>query len=152
MPKKKYIVRLTPEERDQLQGLVSRGKTQAYRIRHAHILLKADADGPAWLDREIAQAFSCNRSTVEGLRKRFVLEGLDSALERKKRANPPTERLLDGEKEARLIAVACSEPPEGRDRWTLQLLADELVALNVVESISYQTVKRTLKKTNLSLT
>jgi hypothetical protein len=79
----------------------------------------------ALLDREIAQAFSCNRSTVEGIRKRFVLEGLDSALERKKRANPPTERLLDGEKEALLIAVACSEPPEGRDRWTPQLLADE---------------------------
>ncbi len=151
MPKK-YIVRLTPEERNQLQSLVSKGKTQAYRIRHAHILLKADADGPAWLDREITEAFSVNRSTVEGIRKRFVMEGLDAALERKKRASPPTERILDGANEARLIALACSEPPKGRSRWTLKLLADELVALNIVESISYQTVKRTLKKTNSSLT
>jgi transposase len=152
MPRKKYIVRLTSEERERLQDLISKGKTKAYRIRHAHILLKADLDGPAWLDRAIAEAFSCNRSTVEGIRKRFVLEGLDSALERKKRAEPPTERILDGAKEARLIALACSEPPAGRSRWTLQLLADELVALNVVESISYRTVQRTLKKTSLSLT
>ena len=147
MPKK-YVVRLTGEERTQLQDLVSKGKTQAYRIRHAHILLKADADGPAWLDREITDAFSCNRSTVEGIRKRFVTEGLNAALERKKRAQPPTERILDGEKEARLIALSCSEPPEGRSRWTLKLLADELVALHIVESISYRTVQRTLKKTN----
>ena len=152
MPKKRYIVRLTPQERKQLEDLVSKGKTQAYRIRHAHILLKADADGPAWLDRQITEAFSCNRSTVEGIRKRFVMEGLDSALERKKRAKPPTERILDGAKEARLIALACSEPPAGRSRWTLHLLADELVALNIVEKISYRTVQRTLKKTNLSLT
>jgi transposase len=151
MPKK-YVVRLMSEERNQLQNLVSKGKTQAYRIRHAHILLKADADGPAWLDREITEAFSCNRSTVEGIRKRFVMEGLDAALERKKRTRPPTERILDGANEARLIALACSEPPKGRSRWTLKLLADELVALNIVESISYQTVKRTLKKTNSSLT
>ena len=147
MPKKTYIVRLTSEERELLQDLVSKGKTQAYRIRHAHILLKADSDGPAWLDREIAEAFSCNRSTVEGIRKRFVLEGLDSALERKKRAKPPTERILDGAKEARLIALACSEPPEGRDRWTLQLLADRLVWLTHLESLSYEAVRLVLKKT-----
>ena len=151
MPKK-YIVRLTTEERDRLQDLISKGKTQAYRIRHAHILLKADADGPAWLDREITEAFSCNRSTVEGIRKRFVTEGLDAALERKKRADPPIERILDGEKEARLIALACSAPPKGRNRWTLKLLADELVALTIVDHISYRTVQRVLKKTNLSLT
>ena len=151
MPKK-YIVRLTTEERDRLQDLISKGKTQAYRIRHAHILLKADADGPAWLDREITEAFSCNRSTVEGIRKRFVTEGLDAALERKKRADPPIERILDGEKEARLIALACSARPKGRNRWTLKLLADELVALTIVDHISYRTVQRVLKKTNLSLT
>ena len=151
MPKK-YVVRLTPEEREQLEGLVSKGNTQAYRMRHAHILLKADADGPAWLDRQITEAFSCNRSTVEGIRKRFVLQGLDSALERKKRANPPVERKLDGAKEARLIALACSEPPKGRNRWTLKLLADELVALEIVDSISYGVVHRTLKKTNSGLT
>ena len=151
MPKK-YVVRLSLEERERLQDLVSKGKTQAYRVRHAHVLLKADVEGPAWLDRQITEAFSCHRSTVEGIRKRFVLEGLDSALERKKRARPPIERKLDGAKEARLIALACSEPPKGRKRWTLKLLADELVALEIVDSISYRTVQRTLKKTNLSLT
>ena len=151
MPKK-YVVRLSLEEREQLHDLVSKGKTQAFRIRHANVLLKADAEGPAWLDRQITEAFSCNRSTVEGIRKRFVMEGLDSALERKKRAHPPTPRKLDGAKEARLIALACSEPPKGRKRWTLKLLADELVALEIVDSISYRTVQRTLKKTNLSLT
>ena len=150
MPKK-YIVRLTPEERVQLEKVVNKGRTQGYRIRHAHILLKADADGPAWLDRNIVEAFSCNRATVEGIRKRFVLEGLDAALERKKRAEPPRENILDGAKEARLIALACSKPPEGRSRWTLALLADELVTLEIVESISYRTVQRTLKKTNSSL-
>ena len=148
---KKYIVRLAPEERGQLEDLINKGRTQGYRIRHAHILIKADADGPAWLDRNITEAFSCCRATVEGVRKRFVLEGLDAALERKKRAKPPRENILDGEKEARLIALACSKPPEGRSRWTLELLADELVVLKIVESISYQTVKRTLKKTSLSL-
>ena len=151
MPKR-YVVRLSPEERERLQDLVSKGKTQAFRIRHAHVLLKADAAGPAWLDRQITEAFSCSRSTVEGIRKRFVMEGLDSALERKKRAHPPTPRKLDGAKEARLIALACSEPPKGRKRWTLKLLADELVALEIVDSISYRTVQRTLKKTNLDLT
>ena len=150
MPKK-YIVRLALEERERLQNLVTKGKTQGYRIRHAQILLKADADGPGWLDRNIAEAFSCNRSTVENIRQRFVLEGLDAALERKKRSKPPREKILDGVKEARLIALACSEPPEGRSRWTLQLLADELVALEIVESISYGTVHRTLKKTYSSL-
>ncbi len=151
MPKK-YIVRLMPEEREQLHDLVSKGKTQAYRIRHAHVLLKADAEGPTRLDRQITEAFSCNRYTVEGIRKRFVLEGLDWALERKKRAHPTTERKLDGAKEARLIALACRKPPKGRKRWTLKLLADELVALETVDSISYRTVQRTLKKTNLGLT
>lgn len=145
MPKK-YIVRLSPEEREQLQDLVSNGKTQAFRIRHAHVLLKADAEGPAWLNRQITEAFSFSRSTVEGIRKRYVMEGLDSALERKKRAHPPTPRKLDGAKEARLIALACSEPLKGRKRWTLKLLADELVALEIVDSISYRTVQRTLKK------
>ena len=148
MPKK-YVVRLSPEERERLQDLVSKGKTQAYRVRPAHVLLKADVEGPAWLDRQITEAFSCHRSTVEGIRKRFVLEGLDSALERKKRAHPPTERKLDGAKEARLIAWACSEPPKGYKRWTLKLLADELVALEIVDSISYRTVQRTLKKNKL---
>lgn len=151
MPEKRYIVRLTAKERKELEDLIKKGQTQAYRIRHAHILLKADANGPAWLDRQIVEAYSCHRATVEGIRKRLVLHGLDAALNRKKREKPPREKLLDGEKEARLIALACSEPPEGQTRWTLHLLADKMVELEIVESISYRTVQRTLKKTNLSL-
>ena len=108
--KKKYIVRLTGEERQALTELISKGRTQAYKIRHAHILLRADADadGPAWSDTAIAEAFSCHIRTVEGLRKRFVLQGLCAALERKKRARPPVEKILDGAGEARLIALACA--------------------------------------------
>ncbi len=150
MPNRKYIVRLRCDERKQLQDLVSKGRTQAYRIRHAHILLKADAEGPGWGDEAIAEAFSCHRRTVEGLRKRLVIQGLDAALERKKRERPPIEPILDGEREARLIALACSQPPKGRSRWTLELLADKLVELHIVESISYRTVQRALKKTNSS--
>ena len=123
MPNRKYIVRLSCDERKRLQDLVSKGRTQAYRIRHAHILMKADADGPCWGDEAIAQAFSCHRRTAEGIRKRFVVQGLDAVLERKKRERPPIEPILDGEKEARLIALACSQPPKGRSRWTLELLA-----------------------------
>jgi transposase len=145
---KKYIVRLTDEERHQLEELVGKGHAPAYKIRHAHILLKADANGPGWTDEAIADAFCCHRGTVEGIRKRFVEQGMQGALDRKHRAKPPREKILDGEGEARLIALACSPPPEGRTRWTLELLADKLVELNVVEQISYQTVRRTLKKTN----
>lgn len=145
---KKYIVRLTDEERHQLEELVGKGHAPAYKIRHAHILLKADADGPCWIDEAIADAFLCHRGTVAGIRKRFVEQGVQGALERKHREKPPRERILDGEGEARLIALACSQPPEGRTRWTLELLADKMVELNVVEQISYQTVRRTLKKTN----
>lgn len=145
---KKYIVRLSDEERQQLTDLIREGRVQAYKLRHADILLKADADGPNWTDAAIADAFSCHTRTVEGIRKRFVLGGLDSAMERKKREIPPREKILDGDGEARLIALACSKPPEGRTRWTLELLADKMVELGVVESISYQMVKRTLKKMN----
>ena len=152
MMSKKYVVRLKQEEREWLQALVSKGKAAAYKIKHANILLKADADGPCWEDKPIAQAFGCNVSTVENVRCRCVLEGLEAALGRKKQARLSHERKLDGEGEARLIAVACGEPPQGRDRWTLQMLADELVVLKVVDSISGQTVRRTLKKTNFSRT
>lgn len=145
---KKYIVRLTLEERKELEDLVSKGQTKAYRIKHANILLKADADGPAWTDEEIAEAFCCHIRTVEAVRRRFVFKGMEAALERKKRATPPRERILDGEKEARLIALSCSQPPEGRSRWTLELLADKMVELGIVEQISYQTVRRALKKTS----
>jgi transposase len=149
---RKYVVRLSSEEREALELLVKKGKTQAYRIKHANIMLAVDADGPDWSDEEAAEAFGCHVNTVANVRQRVVEQGLEAALERKKQSSPSRERILDGEKEARLIAVACSAPPEGRSKWTLQLLADKLVALKVVESISDQTVRRTLKKTNSSLT
>lgn len=148
---KKYIVRLTDEERKELKNLVKTGTTQAYRIKHANILMAVDGDGPGWTDEETAAAYGCNRNTVTNVRQRFVEQGLEAAMDRKKQETPSREALLDGEKEARLIAVACSAPPEGRARWTLQLLADKLVALKVVNSISGQTVFRTLKKMSLSL-
>ena len=149
---KKYIVRLTIEERGELMDVVKKGKTQAYRIRHANILLAIDANGPGWTDEKTAEIYRCNRNTVTNLRQRFVEEGFEAALERKKREEPARERILDGEKEAHLIAVACSTPPAGRAKWTLKLLADKLVALEVVDSISDQTVRRALKKTFLSRT
>lgn len=145
---KKYIVRLSEEERGELERLITKGKAAVYKIRHAHILLKADADGPAWTDPRIAEAFSCHARTVEGIRRRFVEQGTRAALNRKKRAMPPREKILDGAKEARLIALSCSQPPKGRGRWTLHLLADRMVELEIVESISHETVRRTLKKTN----
>lgn len=145
---KQYIVRLSEEERRELERLIAKGKAVAYKIRHAHILLKADADGPAWTDLRIAEAFSCHTRTVEGIRRRFVEQGIEAALNRKKRAMPPREKLLDGAKEARLIALSCSKPPKGRGRWTLHILADRMVELGIVESISHETVRRALKKTN----
>jgi transposase len=150
--KKKYIVTLTPEERRMLQEMLSRGKAAARKLMHARILLKADrSDGGRGLDdSSIAQEVDTGRATVERVRKEFVEEGLEAALERRK---PRREygRTLDGEGEAHLIALACGQAPEGRSRWTLRLLADRMVALEYVDQVSYQTVRRTLKKTNLSL-
>lgn len=131
---------------------MGKGKTQAYRIRHANILLAMDADGPHWTDDQAAQAFGCHRNTVRNVRQRFVEGGLEAALGRKEQLNPRRKRILDGEGEARLIALACSSPPEGRAKWTLKLLAGRLVELEVVESVSEQTVRRTLKKTRSSPT
>ena len=145
---KKYIVRLTEDERERLRALTRKGKAAAYKIKHANILLNANADGSAWTDKRIAEAVGCHVRTVENVRRRCVLEGLEAALQRKEQARPRRERKLDGDGEARLIALACSEPPEGRDRWTLQLLAEGLVRLKVVDSICAQTVRRTLKKTS----
>jgi Homeodomain-like domain len=145
---KKYIVRLTHEERGELDNLVKKGKTQAYRIRHANTLLAIDANGPGWTDEKTAEIYRCNRNTVTNLRQRFVEQGFEAAVERKKQDEPSRELILDGEKEAHLIAVACSTPPTGHAKWTLKLLADKLVALEVVDSISDQTVRRTLKKTS----
>ncbi len=149
--KKKYVVRLTPQERQELLALVKRGRGAPTKIKHAQILLSADADGPSWPDGQIAEAYHCHRGTAENVRRRCVLDGLDVALERKAQERPSVERKLDGKSEARLISLACSSPPRGRVRWTLDLLADELVRLRVVGSISGQTVRRTLKKTNSSL-
>jgi hypothetical protein len=147
---KKYIVELTSEERKQLQQLVKRGKVPGYKIRHAQMLLKADQGnhGPGWPDVQVAEVFASHVTTVERLRKRFVEQDLEAALERNKRNN--YARKLDGDAEAHLIAIACSAPPAGRSEWSLRLLADRLVELSVVDSVSYMTVSRTLKKTNLS--
>lgn len=145
---KKYIVRLSVEERTELEAMVTKGKAAAYRIKHANILLAADVNGPAWADRQVAEAFCCHQRTVENVRRRLVQEGLAAALQRKKQAQPPRPPKLDGKGEARLIALACSQPPDGRDHWTLKLLAERLIELEVVDSISDQTVRRTLKKTN----
>lgn len=148
MSAKKYIVRLTDEERKSLIAIVSKGKAPAYKIKHANILLKADANESNWKDKDIIEAFGCHRSTVEKLRLRFVEQGLDAALERKKRETPPTEKIIDGEKEARLIALSRTEPPAGRAKWTLRLLADKMVELKIVDRVSHTTVGDVLKKTN----
>ncbi len=150
--KKKYIVTLMPEERRMLQEMLSRGKVAARKLMHARILLKADvaAGGPNWNDEAIVEALEVGRATVERVRKEFVEEGLEAALERR-RPRRQYRRKLDGDGEAHLVALACQKPPEGRSRWTLKLLADRMVQLEYVDEISYQTVRRTLKKTNSSL-
>jgi hypothetical protein len=150
MSPKRFIVTLNRDERKQLKEMVSKGKGAVSRIKHAHILLAADEKGPNLKDEDIATNFRCHRNTVANVRQRFVEEGLEEALERKTREVPPVPRLLDGRGEARLIATACSAPPAGRAKWTMQLLADRLVVLGIVESISDETVRTTLKKTNLS--
>jgi transposase len=154
MPHKRYLVTLTADERQHLRKLVSAGKRSARTLTRARILLQADqaGGGPAWEDARIAEALGCGHRTVERVRQRFVEEGLDAALTHKPQERPSRERKLDGAAEARLIALACSKPPTGRARWTLKLLADKLVELEVVESVSDETVRRTLKKTSSSRT
>jgi transposase len=149
---KKYKVTLTPDERQQLQELIAAGKAAAKQLAHARILLKADAapGGPAWSDSRIAEAVEVSTDTVARVRERFVEQGLEAALVRKKQDKPSRERTLDGRAEAKLIALACSAPPDGRTEWTMQLLADRLVALKIVGTISDETVRRTLKKTRSS--
>lgn len=147
---KKYIVRLEPPEREGLKKLVSKGKAAARKLTHARILLESDISegGPGWTDEQISTALGVTTRTVEHVRQRLVEKGLDAALERKKRETPLRERILDGEKEAKLVAICCSQPPKGRTSWTLQLLADRMVELEIVESISPNTVLRALKKTS----
>lgn len=147
---KKYIVRLEAEERDRLEGLVGTGKAAAYKIRHANILLAVDESesGPALTDKQVAKALGVAVRSVENLRRKLVEEGLDACLERKQQTSPRVERIFDGEKEAKLIAVACGPAPEGRARWTLELLRDRVVRLKIVEQCSTETVRRTLQKTS----
>ncbi len=151
---KKYKVTLTAEERQQLADLTASGHAAAQKLTHARILLKADAadGGPTWTDDRIAEALDVSVATVERVRQRFVEQGLDAALVRKKQERPSRLPLLDGAAEARLIALACSAPPQGRKSWTLSLLAGKLVELEVVEAISYETVRQVLKKTSSSRT
>lgn len=144
---KKYIVRLSEQERQVCQEVVKKLKGTSQKVRRAQILLKSDADGPNWTDGRIAEAFSCRVQTIENLRRRLVTEGFEAALHGRQRQTPPTPPLLDGQGEAKLIALRLGKPPAGYGRWTLQLLADELVALEVVDSISIETVRKTLKKT-----
>ena len=148
---KKYIVTLTDEERRSLRALVSFGKGAARKLTHARILLKADTSegGSAWTDAEISEGVDVGTATVERVRKRFVEEGLEAALVPRK-ACREYPRKLDGDGEAHLVALACGECPQGRTRWTLELLADRMVVLGHVDSLSYQTVRRVLKKTSSS--
>jgi transposase len=150
--KKKYIIELTGEERQTLKQLVSAGKASARKLTHARILLKADSSsgGPKWRDSKISQALDVGTATIERIRKRFVEEGLEAALNSRK-PNRQYNRKLDGDGEAHLIALVCSKAPQGYQRWTLQLLSDQMVEFGYVDSLSYETVRRTLKKTNLSL-
>ena len=140
---RKYIVRLTDEERAICEAAIEKETGKSERPRRATISLKADADGPAWDDAKISAAVGCRTRTVENVRQAFVLEGFEGALIRKKRATTPTPKLLDGAAEAKLIAMRLGKPPH----WTLRLLADQMVELEIVESISPETVRQTLKKT-----
>lgn len=149
---KKYVVRLEADERERLQRLVRNGKAAAYKIRHAHMLLMADADGPGWADERIVERLGVSIGQIEHLRQRFVGHGIDACLERKKQERPSVEPKFDGEKEAKLIALACGRAPEGRERWSLRLLADRAVELRIVESTSHETVRQVLQKTRSSRT
>jgi transposase len=152
--KKKYPVTLTRTEGEHLKSLIAAGTAPARKLTHARILLKADQgpEGPAWVDDAVAEAVEVSQPTVCRVRKQYVEEGLEAALNRRP-PNREYHRKLDGEQEARLVALACSEPPEGQARWSLRLLADKMVELEIVEEdLSYQTVRRTLKKTSSSPT
>ncbi len=144
---KKYVVRLTDEERASLTQVVKKLAGTSQKVKRAQILLKADADGPAWTDARIAEAFDCRTQTVENVRERFVTFGFQHTLDGKRREEPATPKRLDGKQEAKLIAMRLGAPPKGYGAWSLRLLARKLVELEVVEAVSYETVRRTLKKT-----
>lgn len=144
---KKYIVRLSEEERRHLHQVIKKLKGTSQKVRRAQILLKADAEGPAWTDQQIAEAFYCRTQTIENLRQRFVTEGFEQALERKRRQSPPTPKRLNGEQEARVIATRLGPAPKGYGNWTLRLLARRVVELEIVDTVSHETIRQTLKKT-----
>jgi len=147
---KKYVVRLSAEEREQLDQLIRKGKSSAQRLMKARILLKADVGegGEGWSDSRIIEALGTSVSMVYRVRKQLVEEGFEAVLSRKQRATPAVPKIFDGEKEAKLIALACSEPPRGRVRWTLRLLEEKVVELKIVDKASDNTIRRVLKKTS----
>ena len=144
---KKYIVRLSKRERDELLGVVKNLSGSSQKVRRAQILLKADARGPHWTDTRIADAYSCRVQTIENLRKRLVTEGFAVSLHGKPRDTSPREKCLDGKQEAKVIAMRLGKPPKGYANWSLRLLAERVVELGLVESISHETIRQTLKKT-----
>jgi hypothetical protein len=154
MTNKRFVVKLSGEERKRLNTLISKGKASAKIILKARILLKADQGeaGEGWSDEEICHALDSNVAMVARVREKLVTEGLDAVFARKKRETPPIEPIFDGEKQAQLIALACSEPPAGRARWTIRLLAEHVVERNIVDSAHFNTVARALKKTTSNRT
>ena len=150
----RYRVTLTKDERNELEALTKKGKIEARRYKHARALLLCDAgpEGPRWKVADIADALGVTSRSIEHLKKRFVEEGLETALERKPLEKPPREIIFDGAFEARLVALACSEAPEGHNRWTVRLLAEKAVELRFADKVSHMTVQRALKKMNFSLT
>lgn len=143
---KKYNVTLSKDEQTQLQEILKRLQGGSEKVNRAQVLLKADTNGPAWADKQISEAFNCSEQTIEKIRKRLVLKGFDAAINRVARKTPPICKKLDGEQEAKIIALRLGEPPAGFANWSLRLLADKVVALEIVDSISHTTVSRTLKK------
>jgi Homeodomain-like domain len=144
---KKYIVRLTDEERNTLYGVIKKLKGSSQQVRRAHILLKADADGPSWTDQDIAEAFSCRRKTIENIRQRLVTGGFARTLSGEKPLIPPRQKRLDGEQEAQIIALRLGQPPQGFANWSLRLLAEQVVELAIVDAVSHETLRKMLKKT-----
>lgn len=142
---KKYIVRLTDAEREALKEVLKKKRVASQKVRRAQILLKADADGPSWTDAQIAEAFDCSTQTVENVRERLVTEGLEITLNGKPKSRV-RGKVLDGEQEAKVIAMRLGSPPAGFANWSLQLLTEQVVALEIVESVSHETIRRTLKK------
>ena len=149
MPVKRYVVTLPADERRQLEALTKAGKRSARTVTRARVLLLADQgdEGPGWEDRRVAEALGCGHRTVERVRERFVTDGLDAALTHKAQDKPSRTPVLDGKAEATLVALACAATPDGRKAWTLRMLADKMVELEVVEAVSHETVRRVLKKT-----